>query len=104
VGRTGRVAATGDAYTFVAPEDESEIARIERVMGRRIERRKLAGFNYQAAAAEKLEVPLAERIAAARAARRLKDTTGATFSRGRRSPHTSAASGGASPARTRRPA
>lgn len=60
VGRTGRVDATGDAYTFVAPEDEPEIARVERVMGRRIERRKLAGFNYQAASAEKLKIPLTD--------------------------------------------
>jgi ATP-dependent RNA helicase RhlE len=69
VGRTGRADATGDAFTFVAPEDEPEIARIERVTGRRIERRKLAGFDYRAVAAEKLEIPLGERIAAARAAR-----------------------------------
>ena len=69
VGRTGRADATGDAFTFVAPEDEPDIARIERVMGRRIDRRLLRGFNYRAVAPEKLEIALADRIAAARAAR-----------------------------------
>jgi ATP-dependent RNA helicase RhlE len=68
VGRTARAEATGDAYTFVAPEDEAEISRIERAVGRRIERRRLPGFDYAAPALEeRLEIPLAERIAQIRA-------------------------------------
>jgi ATP-dependent RNA helicase RhlE len=64
VGRTARADAVGDAYTFVSPEDEVDIRAIERAVGCRIERRKLEGFNYNAAPAEeRLEVPLAERIA-----------------------------------------
>ncbi|MEJ2678781.1 MAG: DEAD/DEAH box helicase [Gemmatimonadota bacterium] len=39
VGRTGRAEATGDAYTFVTPEDRPLVAAIERTVGRRIERR-----------------------------------------------------------------
>lgn len=68
VGRTARAEATGDAYTFVSPEDEADVRAIERAVGRRIERRTLPGFDYNAAApAEKLEVPLGERIAQIRA-------------------------------------
>ncbi|HEY2772705.1 MAG TPA: DEAD/DEAH box helicase [Candidatus Binatia bacterium] len=51
VGRTGRAAASGDALTFVAPEDESEMKRIERALGHGpIARRKLDGFDYSAQA------------------------------------------------------
>jgi len=49
IGRTGRLDRTGDAFTLVAPEDESEVRAIERLLGSRIERRTLAGFNYNSA-------------------------------------------------------
>ncbi|MGK7313237.1 MAG: DEAD/DEAH box helicase [Candidatus Longimicrobiales bacterium M2_2A_002] len=42
VGRTGRAERTGDAYTFVTPEDRKIIAAIERKVGRAIERRAAA--------------------------------------------------------------
>ncbi|MBP7828729.1 MAG: DEAD/DEAH box helicase [Kiritimatiellae bacterium] len=48
IGRTGRAAKTGDAFTFVTPEDEGVVRAIERVLGAPIERRKLDGFNYTA--------------------------------------------------------
>jgi ATP-dependent RNA helicase RhlE len=68
VGRTARADAVGDAYTFVAPEDEADIRPIERAVGRAIERRKVAGFDYNAAPPEeRLEIPIAERIAQIRA-------------------------------------
>jgi ATP-dependent RNA helicase RhlE len=67
VGRTARAEATGDAYTLVAPEDENDVRGIERMVGRRIERRTLAGFDYNARVEERLEVPIAERIAEIRA-------------------------------------
>ena len=41
VGRTGRADATGDAYTFVTPDDRSQLQAIERKVGRPIERREL---------------------------------------------------------------
>lgn len=69
VGRTARADATGDAYTFVAPEEESTLRDIERQLGRRVERRTLAGFDYSKRADEALEVPLQERLAAMRQAR-----------------------------------
>ncbi len=47
VGRTGRASATGDAITFVAPEDESDFRGIERALGKGpVARRKLDGFDY----------------------------------------------------------
>ena len=50
IGRTGRAAKTGDAYTFVSQEDDGMVREIERRMGNRIERRKLEGFDYTKAA------------------------------------------------------
>ncbi|HEX6306551.1 MAG TPA: DEAD/DEAH box helicase [Longimicrobiales bacterium] len=67
VGRTARAEATGDAYTLVSPEEERDMREIERMVGRRIERRRVAGFDYSARSTEKLEVPLGERIAEIRA-------------------------------------
>ena len=48
IGRTGRAAKTGDAFTFVTHEDESAVRAIERVLGFKIERRRLEGFDYSA--------------------------------------------------------
>ena len=62
-GRTARMEALGDAVTFVSPEEEGDFRAIERAMGRRIERITLPGFDYTARATERLEVPLAQRIA-----------------------------------------
>jgi len=67
VGRTARAEATGDAFTFVAPEEEGELRQIERAVGKRLPRVILPDFNYSARAEARLEVPLAERIAAIRA-------------------------------------
>jgi ATP-dependent RNA helicase RhlE len=67
VGRTARAEATGDAFTFVAPEEEADLRRIEGAVGRRLPRVQLPDFDYHARAEEKLEVPLAERIAKIRA-------------------------------------
>ncbi len=47
VGRTGRAAKTGDAFTFVTVEDESLIRSIEQVLGTKIERRVLKDFDYE---------------------------------------------------------
>jgi ATP-dependent RNA helicase RhlE len=69
VGRTARADATGNAVTLASPGDEQAIAAIEHVVGRRIPRRTLDGFNYADKPAENLEVPVAERIAAIRAQR-----------------------------------
>jgi ATP-dependent RNA helicase RhlE len=67
VGRTARAEAVGDAFTFVAPEEEPDLQRIERALGRRLPRVLLPDFDYKAKPEARLEVPLGERIAAIRA-------------------------------------
>jgi ATP-dependent RNA helicase RhlE len=67
VGRTARVEALGDALTLVSPAEEGDLRAIERAVGARIPRVTLPGFDYAMKAAERFEVPLAERIAAIRA-------------------------------------
>ena len=64
VGRTARASATGDAITFVSPDEEADLRVIERTLGKRIPRVTLEGFDYNAKAPEKLEIPIHERIAA----------------------------------------
>jgi len=61
VGRTGRAAATGDAVLFVSPEEEADARGIERVLGHRLPRLTLPGFDYTVRPAEPLERPLHER-------------------------------------------
>ncbi|HEY0068519.1 MAG TPA: DEAD/DEAH box helicase [Chloroflexia bacterium] len=46
IGRTGRAAKTGDAFTLVSEEDAVMVRTIERVLGAKIERRTVAGFDY----------------------------------------------------------
>jgi ATP-dependent RNA helicase RhlE len=66
VGRTGRADATGDAYTFVSPDEEGDLRAIERAIGKSLPRVTLPDFDYKARPETKLEIPLAERIAAIR--------------------------------------
>jgi ATP-dependent RNA helicase RhlE len=49
IGRTGRAAKNGEAFTLVTHEDNAEIRDIERVLGKKIEQRKLDDFDYAAA-------------------------------------------------------
>jgi ATP-dependent RNA helicase RhlE len=51
VGRTARASATGDALTLVAPEEEADLRAIERVVGSRVPRLTLPGFDYRPQAA-----------------------------------------------------
>jgi ATP-dependent RNA helicase RhlE len=67
VGRTARAEKTGDAFTFVAPEEEADLRAIEKSLGRRLPRILVPGFDYSARPAERFEIPVAERIAAIRA-------------------------------------
>ncbi len=50
IGRTGRAAKTGDAFTFVTLEDEPLVRSIERVLGAKMERRMLKDFDYKKSA------------------------------------------------------
>jgi ATP-dependent RNA helicase RhlE len=67
VGRTGRASATGDAFTFVSPEEEGELRDIEKKLGQRLPRVTLPDFDYNAKPPARLEVPQAERAAVWRA-------------------------------------
>ena len=69
VGRTARAEAKGDAFLFVSPEEEGNLRGIERAIGRRLPRVTLSDFDYTKKPAEKLEVPLARRLAEMRAQR-----------------------------------
>jgi ATP-dependent RNA helicase RhlE len=44
IGRTGRMDATGEAITLVSPEESKEFAAIEAVLGKKVPRKTLAGF------------------------------------------------------------
>ena len=67
VGRTARAELTGDAITFVAPDEENDLRAIERAIGKRLPRVTVPDFDYAQKPAEKLEIPIQERIAAIRA-------------------------------------
>jgi ATP-dependent RNA helicase RhlE len=50
IGRTGRMAKTGDAFTFITSEDEEMVRSIERVLRTKVKRCTLQGFDYKKAA------------------------------------------------------
>jgi len=64
VGRTARAEATGDAFTVVAPDEENDLRAIERAIGKRLPRVTVPGFDYARRTAERLEIPLRDRLAA----------------------------------------
>ena len=94
VGRTARAELTGDAFTFVAPEEEGELRAIERTIGKQLPRVTLPGFDYTKRSAERFEVPIGERIATIRA-RKAEERARARAKAERRAQQTPA-----SPART----
>ena len=47
IGRTGRAAATGDAFTIMIAEDAPHVFAIERFISQKIPRVKLEGFDYR---------------------------------------------------------
>jgi ATP-dependent RNA helicase RhlE len=96
VGRTARAEATGDAFTFVAPEEEDDLRRIERAVGKRLPRIIVPDFDYRARPAAKLEVPIAQRIAEIRA-RKQEERSRARAKAERRSATPAAAPRAASP-------
>lgn len=49
IGRTGRAAKEGEAFTLITNEDASEVRAIERVLGRKIEQVTFDDFDYTAA-------------------------------------------------------
>jgi ATP-dependent RNA helicase RhlE len=119
VGRTARAELTGEAFTFVAPEEEHDLGAIERAVGKRLPRVLLPDFDYKQRPTERFEVPIAERIAAirtrkaeerarAKAKAERRNGTGAAASTraagSRERPAATRSSGSGSSAGSRRPA
>ena len=76
IGRTGRVSNSGDAFTLVTDADTEMVNALERILKKKIERRKLDKFNYSQPAPERTEArqsrrPLGRPSAAPRAGRRI---------------------------------
>jgi ATP-dependent RNA helicase RhlE len=63
VGRTARAGMTGEAFTLVSPEEESDLKAIERAIAKRLQRVQIPGFDYDRRPAERFEIPIADRIA-----------------------------------------
>jgi len=104
VGRTARAEMSGDAITFVAPDEENDLRAIERAIGKRLPRVTVPDFDYTRKPAEKLEIPIQERIAAIRA-RKAEDRARAKAKADRRAAAESAVSKKTSrPASSRPPA
>lgn len=55
IGRTGRAARTGDAFTLITGDDTQMVHAIDRVIGSKVERKTLPDFNYQRAASKNRE-------------------------------------------------
>ncbi len=53
IGRTGRNAKTGDAFTFITSEDKDMVRSIERVLRAKVRHCTLKGFDYKKAAASR---------------------------------------------------
>ncbi len=66
VGRTARAGEVGDAFTFVAPDEENDLRGIEKAIGKRLPRITVPDFDYNAKTEGRFEVPIGERIAAIR--------------------------------------
>ncbi len=50
IGRTGRAEAVGEAFTFCAPDEQTEMVRIEKALGRRLPRVTVPDFDYSSSA------------------------------------------------------
>jgi ATP-dependent RNA helicase RhlE len=69
VGRTARAELTGEAFTFVSPDEEGDLRLIERAVGKALPRVTLPDFDYAAKPTARFEVPVAERLAKLRSQR-----------------------------------
>src|SRR5881275_3058394 len=66
VGRTARAGEVGDAFTFVAPDEQDDLRAIEKAIGKRLPQITIPDFDYNARPEARLEIPIGERIAAIR--------------------------------------
>jgi ATP-dependent RNA helicase RhlE len=66
VGRTARAGEVGEAFTFVAPDEQNDLRAIEKAIGKRLPQITIPDFDYNARPEGRLEIPIGERIAAIR--------------------------------------
>jgi ATP-dependent RNA helicase RhlE len=52
IGRTGRAATTGDAFTFMSPDEIAMVRTIERIIGQQIPRVSVPGYDFGTVAAD----------------------------------------------------
>jgi ATP-dependent RNA helicase RhlE len=104
IGRTGRAEASGEAWTFVAPDERSELAAIERAVGRPLPRVTVPDFDYNARPTTTLEVPRAQRIAEIRARKAAERARGAARRQPRPHGHRSGSGSGSGSTREQTPA
>jgi ATP-dependent RNA helicase RhlE len=57
IGRTGRAAQTGDAFTFMSPDEIAMVRSIERLVGQAIPRVSVPGYDFGSAGTEAPEPP-----------------------------------------------
>jgi len=104
VGRTARAGEVGDAFTFVAPDEQNDLRAIEKAIGKRLPQITIPDFDYNARPEGRLEIPIGERIAAirgrkaeerARSKAKANRSTGSNGSNGHRGSNHSGGSGGA---------
>ncbi len=57
IGRTGRAARSGDAFTMITHEDGLMVRTIERALGNQLEQRRVDGFDYKVAAPKRTPQP-----------------------------------------------
>jgi len=70
IGRTARAGQSGDAISLAAPEERSQLAAIERLVGKPIRREHIAGFPTTAAVSERVPPPRPRSPQAARSGRK----------------------------------
>ena len=99
VGRTARAEMTGEAFTFVSPEEVGELQVIERAIGKALPRVTLPDFDYNAKPTAKLEIPIGERIAEIRA--RKAEQRARSKAKAERKGESSKAPGGSGPEKKR---
>ncbi len=78
VGRTGRAARTGKAFTFVTHADKPAVRSVERIMGLKLASRELEGFDYNMPAPRK-QAPARRHSNAPR--KQSGSTSGSTYGR-----------------------
>ncbi len=107
IGRTGRAQRSGEAFTFVTPDDESAVRIIERSLKQTLERHTLDGFVYDTETAERAPRPApAQRQGSARGGqnRNQGNAQGGQPGKNRRPNPTDAANKGAAQGRPNRAA